>query len=188
MKTYEEFLFDLNEAKQVGVIYHFTKPEYFDLMIDAAAQKKNVSSEIFALYGHTRGVSLTRNFSLSSSHFGDISIRNGYTVRIAIDGDSLSNKYKIRPVVGFDWNSNSHKDVLDVRNKVGRMSRVDGESEELVLPRAELVKLLPHIKAIDFHASPTREVPLGWYSEKVDLVRDMGIESDLMKVWRPYKL
>jgi hypothetical protein len=76
----------LREAKQVGILYHFTDEEGLRGILE--------SNELLASYQNAAHVSLTRD-------------KNGWHVgtgdnifRISLDGDKISNKYKIRP---YEW-------------------------------------------------------------------------------------
>jgi hypothetical protein len=76
----------LREAKQVGILYHFTDDEGLRGILE--------SNELLASYQNANHVSLTRD-------------KNGWHVgtsdnifRISLDGDKISNKYKIRP---YEW-------------------------------------------------------------------------------------
>lgn len=76
MRTFKQHL---EEAKQVGIIYHFTS---FDKMI-RILEADMMKSE----YGY---ISFTRNYKLA---YGS------NNVRITFDGDKMSNKFKIAPFV-----------------------------------------------------------------------------------------
>jgi hypothetical protein len=98
--------FEINEGKQVGTLYHGTFPEYVSSIIDQNMLTANTSSEIdpedkniakkyAAKKSDTNGynfVSFTRNKEWASSKF---------PIMFVIDGDKLSNKYKIVPVDYF---------------------------------------------------------------------------------------
>jgi hypothetical protein len=77
----------LNEGKQVGNLYHFTNKVNLDKIISSDRMMGSFMYELEngkELYG----VSTTRNKNL----FYD---KNN--IRITLDGDKLSNKYKIQP-------------------------------------------------------------------------------------------
>ena len=84
------------EAKQVGIIYHFTYPSSLEKIL------KDGSLETINDY-----VSFTRNFQLTG--FGQ--------VRIAFDGDKLSEKYSIEPFadVGLHRNNNGRESESEER-------------------------------------------------------------------------
>ena len=75
----------LNEGKQVGVLYHVTSPQRYKQIMDQNVLKGGLVD----INGkETLGISTTRNKNFKY---------DGNTVQIALDGDKLSNKYKIRP-------------------------------------------------------------------------------------------
>ena len=76
---------NLNEAKQVGDIYHFTSYENTISIINDDFNLKSFGNNSDNSY-----ISFTRNRNMTSpTVYRD--------VRITIDGDNLSNKYKIEP-------------------------------------------------------------------------------------------
>lgn len=82
LKTYESFL---TEAKAVGILYHFTTPRGLKGILEY--------DEMSSAHG---AISFTRNNDLGlwASNYGAY-------CRIALDGDLMSNKYKISPYL-FD--------------------------------------------------------------------------------------
>lgn len=72
---------NIDEAKQVGILYHFTSYPAMIKIIKDGFKLKGM--------GETY-VSLTRNKNMQSDTISN-------SVRITIDGDALSNKYKIEP-------------------------------------------------------------------------------------------
>lgn len=178
MITFRDYL---SEAKNVGVVYHFTTMQNLSHLADKKLQRDDLDADVFTLYAR-RGASLTRNYALSDNLFGDFSKKNGYVARIAIDGDKLSDKYKIKPVAGFYVNQNDPKAVLNPNHPYQRIDRSDGEAEELVIPKNELVELKNHIFAIDFVSGYTDPTELERMSEKI---RNMGFQSSVVRKWTP---
>lgn len=96
LHTYESFL---NEAKQVGVIYHYTTFENGlkilqsnELKADHAAYSTN-TNPIYA-------VSFTRDKRFHDNHnigFDVSSLGQTPQVRFTVDGNKLSNKFKVQP-------------------------------------------------------------------------------------------
>lgn len=88
---------ELQEAKSVGVIYHFTR----------LTSLKDIEDSGFCLGSHQHYISFTRNFDMqNNSHYkNDMSVLKGHDkriVRIAIDGEKLSHQYKIEPFIDLD--------------------------------------------------------------------------------------
>ena len=104
----------LNEAKQVGVLYHFTRTgELISILKDNILK----ASDTWATTDDFRPFNaFTRN-------------KNGWDVggfptdvRITIDGNKLSNKYKIQPFnMGFgvdEMEERVYKDIPDIKNYI----------------------------------------------------------------------
>lgn len=102
----------LDEAKQVGKIYHFTSYKNMIEIIRGGFHLKSGFMKMGPNYTSDREyVSFTRNKSFKSD---SVYVQ----VRITIDGDKLSNKYKIEP-------------YSDLKGGYGRSHNND-ESEERV--------------------------------------------------------
>ena len=100
----------LNESKQVGPLYHYTSADGLKGIIQS--NRINASEENY-LGNELYYISFTRNknFHKKGSKFG---VKTEY--RITLDGDKLSNKYKIRPfayIPGWDIEDSWELDWLD---------------------------------------------------------------------------
>ena len=100
----------LNEGKQVGPLYHYTSADGFKGILQS--NRINASEENY-LGNELYYISFTRNknFHKKGSKFG---VSTEY--RITLDGDKLSNKYKIRPfayIPGWDIEDSWELDWLD---------------------------------------------------------------------------
>lgn len=129
MKTLKQ----MKEAKQVGTIYHFTTIERLHDMIH--------QEHPFELKSHNEStISTTRNpqLPIHNKTFKD------HGVRIALDGDKISEHHKVRPVAGLTDNA---PDVLNHKHNDGyRVKRSSGEHEEAILHHPFNIK--PYIKHI----------------------------------------
>ena len=76
------------ESKQVGIIYHFT---------GILNLKNMLNKNDFKLKSENNYISFTRNSNMFSSELAPSKLQT----RIMIDGDKLSNKYKISPYRDF---------------------------------------------------------------------------------------
>lgn len=130
----------LGEAKQVGTIYHYTT---FDngLEILQSNQLKGFETE-----GHTNtnpiyGLSFTRDKRFHNNHnigFDASVFGQKPQVRFTIDGDKLSNKYKIQPYAQIGGSGRFEK------------GQEEFESEERVIFNKPFsIPLLPYLKSID---------------------------------------
>jgi len=100
----------LNEGKQVGPLYHYTSANGLKGILQS--NRINASEENY-LGNELYYISFTRNknFHKKGSKFG---VKTEY--RITLDGDKLSNKYKIRPfayIPGWDIEDSWELDWLD---------------------------------------------------------------------------
>ena len=66
MLTFKEYL---QEAKNIGVLYHFTKLDNLEHLASEKLQRNDLDADIFTLYAK-RGASLTRNYALSNNPTG----------------------------------------------------------------------------------------------------------------------
>ena len=100
----------LNEGKQVGILYHYTSADGLKGIL--SSNRIKASEEIY-MGQNLYYVSFTRNknFHKKGSKFG---VKTEY--RITLDGDKLSNKYKITPHAykpGYDYTENWEYDWLE---------------------------------------------------------------------------
>jgi hypothetical protein len=101
---------NLQEGKQVGLLYHYTTANGLKGILQS--NKINTSEENY-LGNELYYISFTRNknFHKKGAKFG---VSTEY--RIALDGDKLSNKYKIKPfayIPGWDIEDSWELDWLD---------------------------------------------------------------------------
>ena len=129
--TFRDFI-SLSEGKQVGILYHFTRLSNLANMLDDG----------FDMKSNHKYVSFTRDYNLIDYHkksnqisknfeFQD-SWGNDTVVRLAIDGDRLSNRYKIQP-------------FMDTTNDVTPQST---EQEEIIKGNADIEKYITQIDVV----------------------------------------
>lgn len=137
------------EAKQAGVLYHFTSMDKIKkILLDGS------------LFSNKGKISVTRDFEGKNVAIIDPE------VRIALDGNKISENYVIRPISDsdFDWQRSSRAS--------GR-----GEREEIILARyLPIKKYLVSIDVLDFGTSEER-----------DLVKEFPI-INLVRNWEKYKV
>jgi hypothetical protein len=86
--TEGEYKVKLNEGKQVGDVYHFTTLENLNNMLEKGIIHPNYEGQI----------STTRNKNVDVTPFmGDTMNEGDSLVRLKLDGNKISYKYKIRP-------------------------------------------------------------------------------------------
>jgi len=130
----------LREAKQVGDIYHYTRLEMglINKILKSGQLKPSgdrMENKGYISFSRDRALGLTLGPSKTQ-------------VRITIDGDKLSNKYKILP-----YAQQEPETKRDKENWIAPFSRSTQDSEsELVIPAKEYggsIDILPYIKKID---------------------------------------
>ncbi len=119
----------LSEGKQSGLLYHFT---------NSTSLKKILEENILVgsfMYEHNGvelyGVSTTRNKNLNYD-------KQRNNIRITLDGDSLSNKYKIQP--RDYWNRE-----YDVPNNP---QTIDEDEEVILTPKGKIDNIKKYIISI----------------------------------------
>jgi hypothetical protein len=119
----------LEEGKQVGILYHYTSADGLKGIL--SSNRIKASEEIY-MGQNLYYVSFTRNknFHKKGSKFG---VKTEY--RITLDGDKLSNKYKITPHAykpGYDYTENWEYDWLEdePENVVRDFFAATGEYDE----------------------------------------------------------
>lgn len=95
----------LNEAKQVGTLYHICALQDYIKYIAPKDQLKASGEYMNFLYGDDDYVSFTRNKNYNTSH-GKSDDTNVF-VRLVVDGDKLSERYKIGPYNDAYWDRSS---------------------------------------------------------------------------------
>lgn len=156
---------NLKEAKQVGTVYHFTDYEAALSIIKDGYILKNIrpdaDGEIY--------VSFTRSRDLKSPTIS----RN---VRFTIDGDTLSNRYKVQP-------------FADVKAGFGRRSSDEAEERVNVEPIGGKLEFSKYLKAIDVMkpgqivpGDEDEEVPefLSGYYNLIDYLKKNNIKHNVV--------
>jgi len=113
-------LMSLLEAKQVGIIYHFTSMHSLFRILDTNKMKSNL--------GH---ISFSRNYRLGY---------NDTDVRIVFDGNKMSNKFKFQPFM----HGNPFYD--DDPEKLRKMY---GDEREETIKKSSISGILKYVIKID---------------------------------------
>ncbi len=131
----------IQEGKQVGILYHYTSLGAAHSILEDGYIEGGKSS----LAGYSDSMRGDNNFSLSFTRNKNFHKRNrvlGDVVecRFVIDGDSLSNIYKIQPITNEDsYEMSFQKQSLDF------------EYEEVILsPNQIKVPIVPYVIRFDF--------------------------------------
>ena len=163
---YEEFLF---ESKQVGVIYHYTTFEN-GLKILQSNELKGADAADSTHANLVYAVSFTRDKRFHNNHnvgFDVGSFGQRPQVRFTVDGDKLSNKFKVQPY--------SQQGVFSKDKK-------NFESEERVISNKPFsIPIIPYIKSVDIlieYKKPDRNSD---WMEEIDYDLYAHISSDLIE-------
>tara|TARA_R110000822_G_scaffold192532_1_gene331194 strand:- start:46 stop:624 length:579 start_codon:yes stop_codon:yes gene_type:complete len=156
----------VREAKQVGILYHYTS---FD------------SAENIINSGYIRGNKLPDHDSISLSFTRDKNFHKEYReiggdkgglleVRFVIDGNKLSNKFKIQPYAQTGYEKGT----------------TNFESEEIILAPIDKdirVSLKDYTISVDFLYEPLRDygIKKPWeYINNINKVKKMGIPINIV--------
>jgi hypothetical protein len=138
--TFRNWTDGLNESKQVGVIYHYTT---FDngLKILQSNQLKSHGTADSTKTNPMYGVSFTRDKRFHNNHnvgFDVSSFGQRPQVRFTVDGNKLSNRYKIQPYAQIGGSGRFEK------------QREEFEAEERVVSNKPFsIPILSYIESVD---------------------------------------
>jgi hypothetical protein len=131
MRKFIDIISNLNEAKQVGVIYHFTKTQKAFAILDEKGTLKpkqgggiSFNGSAYVIDRHRDWISFTRNHNLIASAAAGGNGKEWGEMRIAFDGDLLSQRFSINPYHDED----------------GQLTRHDGQAEERVMGEMRNIK------------------------------------------------
>ena len=97
---------NIAEGKQVGLIYHFTTYQKALYIIEDGYTLRTASNRLYGGNPDPDFFSFTRNKNLKSSTISG-------EVRFTIDGDGLSNKYKIQPFADTGADADESEERID---------------------------------------------------------------------------
>ncbi len=97
---------NIAEGKQVGLIYHFTTYEQALYIIQDGYSLRTASNRLYGGNPDPDFFSFTRNKNLKSPTISG-------EVRFTIDGDGLSNKYKIQPFADTRTTADESEERID---------------------------------------------------------------------------
>ena len=163
MISFKEYI---GEAKQVGTIYHYTDLESLHKMVH-----QNDPFVMRSYNGETISTSRNSNLPITGGHNKHFA-KSG--VRIALDGDKISEHHKVRPVAGLIDNE---PDVLNHKHNDHRVKRSSGEAEESIMKHPfDMKKYIKHI-----HIIRNREHDEKYEKEIKPKLDELGIEHTYHK-------
>lgn len=157
----------LSEGKQVGEIYHYTTiPVIRDIL------NQEPQFEMYSRNGETFSATRFSSLNKLNHHFADCH------VRISLDGDKISDKYKINPVAGL---AGDDKNVFSLEhNPESRIKRNSNEAEEAIRPIPVNIKnYINHIHVLPYE--PHEPIYKNEIAPKLDA---LGITHTYGKVYR----
>lgn len=127
VKNFKQFI---NEQKNVGFLYHFTNSNSLNKILE---EDKMTGSFMYEENGvEFYGVSTTRNKNLNYD-------KNKNNIRITLNGDKLSNNYKIMP--RDYWNREY--------NVPDNPQTIDEDEEVILTPKHHIFNIKTYIVSID---------------------------------------
>jgi len=132
----------INEGKQRGLLYHFTPFKGILGILKSNVLKVGDDSN-FETGGNTGNVSLTRNKDL---HY--------FSYKITLDGDKLSNNYKITPyqydIEAGEAEESVNRDIKNISKYIISISYLLNDNDQLhdLKNLNKIIKLYPNIKFI----------------------------------------
>jgi len=100
----------LKEAKQIGILYHYTKISGLFSILKSNKLKVGLSPSYLTRDKVSYVVSMTRD---KNFHKINRDFIGGVEVRLVLDGDRLSNKYKIKPYQAFLFKGESEEVIFE---------------------------------------------------------------------------
>ena len=176
-KNQFEYFKGLEEAKQVGIVYHFVRTTY---VLNKVLTENILKSGRDIMFDGKKypQISLTRDYELRDSitFVGDL----WGEVRLTIDGNKLSNRYKIIPFV----------DLTDYDGSKLERGKGSTESEEAVLSK-EIKNIKDYILQIDIlkSADINSVMPLLEPTKDINqfIITGTNIKLNVVKKFTPYK-
>jgi hypothetical protein len=154
-----DILNEINEARQRGELYHFTSIKTLN---DNSNYLLGILNSGYIRPNEEKQISTTRNKKINVEPFmGDVP---DYIARLTLDGDKISNKYKIRPFY-YEPDSNTKPVYL---NK--------GEFEEQIITNGKNFPIYPYLKKVDLFVKDTKEKKV---SEIINFLNNKNINYEI---------
>lgn len=157
-----DILKEISEGKQVGTLYHFTS---YKNMI-------SIIRDNFILKGsNIKYVSFTRNKSMRSDTISQ-------NVRITVDGNKLSDKYKIEPYA--DYKSGYGRNLWDEsEERISTERYPNGIDISKVWTKIDILSIKSQLGAIEWEEE--EPVSITHYNELIKLLKEKDIPYNILK-------
>jgi hypothetical protein len=137
MKSFLEYY---TEAKQVGVLYHYTK---FERLFDIIKQNQLTGTDKVPYVSFTRD----KNFHAKGQHGSRLGIVVN-ECRFVIDGDKLSHRYKLEPYDYFGGDEPGSNEVDTSTGDVTHKGSWDEQEERTLKPINDIKNYIIKIKLL----------------------------------------
>ena len=114
IKRIKKIIEELDEGKQVGTLYHFTNADKFIHILkdNSLKSSRRQPDNGYGGYGY---ISFTRDKNFNKIPRGSIS---GTAIVFIVDGDKLSNRFKIEPFNYYNYASKSNPERVEAEERV----------------------------------------------------------------------
>jgi hypothetical protein len=172
----------LNEGKQVGTLYHYTSKDGLKGILKSNSIK---ASEEYYLGGEIYYISFTRNKNFHKKGM-KFNVKTDY--RITLDGDKLSNRYKIQPfayIPGWSYEDSWEYEWLEDEDEQTRRDFFNAtgdydEQEERIYFKDENGEI-PNIKNYIITVDKTSELKES-LNENASYSQDIDVKSKIMQL------
>lgn len=161
-----DILKEITEAKQVGDVYHFTSLDgAYGILTDGfiSANEESITSA----YGNNGQISVTRNKNLDTAPFWDYD-RGNIKIRLKLDGDKISNKYKIRP------DQYSEEPDYEPPAYLGKL-----EFEEKIVTRDGKLPVYPYLKSVTIYLEDEQDFNKKTLSQIENILKEKNIPYEI---------
>ena len=169
IKRFDEFL---NEGKQVGIIYHFTSVPYLERILAAGCIQG--TNDFLDDYKGTF-VSATRNYDLDWMD---------KSVRLTLDGDAISNNFKVEPIHYFNKENNAEFRDKGPQHKHYKKV-VTNQFEERIW--AASLSLVPYVLQVDINALLITPPQLEQLDDLRQLIGEQGIQTKIVEKYTRFR-
>ena len=152
---------EITEGKQVGTLYHYTSIENLSYIL----------KDEYIIPNSENQVSTTRNKDIDTTPFLGYNKKIKNTVRLKLNGDKISNKYKIQPYL-YDEDTANPKDRLPAY-----ISKY--EFEEQILTNGENLPIFPYLEQVDIFIKDNNDSTI---SKIKSLLKEKNIPYEIIKL------
>lgn len=177
----------ITESKKVGILYHFTKVEHFRLLSTLEKFLGDIQCEMFEFVSLNGHLSTTRSFSINSIPYFKLNTET-HPIRIAFDGDKISQKFKIKPINGLGSND---REIFGLNLNHERVPH-KSETEEVICPLKnqksfKMLKYVVEVQINHYIVGLEKSKKLKQDLEELFKKNNLKIEVTSVRGWIPFK-